>query len=98
MATQTQARTQASLSKPELAKAISGLVAYDRGHQDSGVRDPQLKTRVRETLRAMPDAERRKAIAQIAIELYLSDEALKTTCGLEDAAALWEWLVFNRMV
>jgi hypothetical protein len=86
------------LTIQELVNAIGGLVAYDRGRRDVGIHDDQLKVRVRETLRAMPDPVRCKTLAKIANELYLSDEVIDHTCGLQDAAALWEWLVFNRMI
>ena len=89
--------TQQSLSLQELVKAIGGLLAHDRG-MGTGIQDPQLKAHIRQVLRSMSDDERRQTIAHVAIELFLSDDAVKTSCGLEDAAALWEWLVFNRMV
>ncbi|HEY3341309.1 MAG TPA: hypothetical protein VGK81_04795 [Anaerolineae bacterium] len=90
--------TQTALTAHELADSIIGLVVYDRSDHKSGLHDDQLKARVRQMLRAMPEAERRRMLAQVAIELYLSEEALKRSAGLEDVAAFWEWLVFNRMV
>jgi hypothetical protein len=90
--------TETALTLQELTDAIGGLSVYDRGDHKNGIHDDQLKAHVRHTLRAMTDEERRLTLARIANELYLSDEAVKHSCGLEDAAALWEWLVFNRMV
>lgn len=90
--------TETALTLQELTDAISGLAVYDHGDHENGIHDDQLKAHVRHVLRAMPEEEQRLTVARVAYQLYLSDAAVKRGSGLENAVALYEWLVFNKMI
>ena len=79
-----------------LAAALDGLMAYDIGATDSGVKDEALRKRVREHLHGMPDGEMIATLSRYAREHFLAESALSDGRSIADVAEFVRWLS-NRM-
>ena len=69
-----------------LAEALDGLLA-GRDTPGSGIRDEALRAEVQQYLDAMSENDLRVTVSRIARDLYLSEDALASGYGLEDAIA-----------
>lgn len=84
------------MTEAELSDSLMGLFAYDLGCVDSGIKDENLRERVR--LELFNDPTRSKSqivsnrISRIVRDEFLSEEAISDGYGLEDVAEFIEWL------
>lgn len=76
----------------ELWDTIQKLMNYDNGVVDAGIRDDELKSRVKTMLyKTMSRDERRRFLAEQARD-WLGDDAITEGYGIEDVAALHKWI------
>ncbi len=74
----------------EILVAADGLLAFDVGATDSGVRDPDLRRRVGEALRNMDDADFYRRL----VDIILAGSTHPMT--VEDHVEMVRWLVEAR--
>ncbi len=75
-----------------LRQAIDGLIAWDTGCVDSGIKDDVLKNKVGEYLKSLNGKDFRIEVGKLVREMYLSDEALAKGHGPEDVNIFFGWL------
>lgn len=76
----------------DLSEAIDGLMAWDSGCVDSGIKDDLLKESVGKYLKSLSDEDFRIEVGTLIRELYLSDKALAQGYGPEDVNVFFGWL------
>jgi hypothetical protein len=80
------------LNTERLYENIDGLFAYDTGCTDSGIKDEELRERVKYNLNVMEDTEFRLFISRYIREYYLSESSLENGYGIEDVSTFIKWL------
>lgn len=76
----------------DLSEAIDGLMAWDSGCVDSGIKDDLLKENVGNYLKSLSNKDFRIEIGKLIRELYLTDEMLSQGYGPEDVKEFFTWL------
>lgn len=74
-----------------LAYVIDGLMAYDAGCKDSGIKDEELKKSVKGYLESLNDKDYNHVLALIVRDM-LTDERLAQGYGYEDVVDFIEWI------
>jgi hypothetical protein len=76
----------------KLKDALDGLLAYHVGATDSGIHDERLRAEVQTYLSELPYNARRRLLAAITKDLYLSASALDNGYGPADVREFLNWL------
>jgi hypothetical protein len=79
------------MDEQELFENIDGLMAYDLGSVDSGIKNDRLKQQIKDYLNGLDDKSLTTILSKYA-RTYLTDDMIEQGYGIEDIKQFLTWL------
>ena len=80
------------MTPEQILRELEGHMAYDQGSTDSGVHDPVRRRILAEKLDALGEQEFSLSMSRFIREAYLTEDALGSGYGWEDALSFSQWI------
>ena len=80
------------MERQKLWDAMIGMMAYDTGSVDSGIKNELYREQVKKYLKGLSQDEFRVEISCFVARHFLTDEALNLGYGIEDVKAFINWM------
>lgn len=80
------------MEKSKLYESLSGLIAYDSGSTDSGIKDEFLREEIKKYMHSLDENEFRVMVTGFIREYFVCESAVESGYGIEDVKYFIEWL------